>query len=126
MNFQTPSFTYNNNQQYRQALRSFFNMECTGSDDESEDELLFDNTHILSTLDRLYEDTYRYPLFSDIYELAAACFISTDKKIGLTILFSYDYFSDFYLLLYDLNRNGPESIDFKHVYYMKLRKLLTR
>jgi hypothetical protein len=124
MIYQHTHITYNDNKEYRQALRTFFEMDLTGSDDETIDEMLFDNKNINSCLDNIYNATYHYPLFIELYQLAAGCFLSTDEQVGLTVLFSYDYFSEFYSLLYDLHTK--ETVEYSNEHYIQLRKLLKR
>jgi hypothetical protein len=65
-------------------------------DDESRDELLYDNTAMNKKMDEVFLKTKLDPLWIHLYELAAAKFFSTKLEIGLTVLFSYHYFPRFY------------------------------
>ena len=95
---------YSNNKEYRQAIRKFFNMNVDNIqkeisqynyDDETQDELLFDDIAIGSGILNIIEKTKENKLFDDLYCLASALMISTNKETGVCILLSYDYFSDF-------------------------------
>lgn len=126
------SFSYKNNNEYRQLLRTFFSMNPTNPtdtenlDEETLDELLFDNKNVLSIFDDIYEKTIDDILFSELYELAAACFISTDKKLGVTVLFAYDYFISFYPLLLDYFSGSHENLKETNKYYIELKTKLHR
>jgi hypothetical protein len=101
-----PIKTYTTNAQYRQCLRELFKMNpeiCEAKvantekhnqesiDDETADEMRYDNDAVGKIMDHVYEKTKNHPLFQELYEKAAAKMMSLDPEIGLCILFSYDY-----------------------------------
>jgi hypothetical protein len=94
-------------------------------DAETLDEMLFDDKNIINIFDNIYDKTIHHPLFSEIYELAAACFLSTDKKLGVTVLFAYDYLFFYYPLLFEFFEK-EENLNKTNINYMELRKRLLR
>ena len=96
---------YSNNKDYRQAIRRIFNMNVDiveaeikpyNYDEETQDELMFDEVAMSTGMTNILEKTKGNCLFDELYSLAAAQMISMDKETGLCILLSYDYLSDFY------------------------------
>jgi hypothetical protein len=100
---------YGNTEEYRQILRAIVKMDPTKHysdatiqfsddlDDETVDELTYDNQAMSHYLDGVYQTTKSNALFQRLYFSAAALMISTNPEIGLAILFSYDYLAPFYL-----------------------------
>ena len=92
---------YTTNKEYRQAIRDFCNMNTialefeTDVDDETYDELQFDMDSMKQSMDIIFEMTKDNKYWTILYEKAAAKFFSTHNEIGLSVLFSYDYFSKF-------------------------------
>ena len=74
-------------------------------DEETKDELLFDNEAISKTMDFIYEKTHNNILFKELYSIAASKMFSEDLQIGLAVLFSYDFFEKFHLCLIDFFNN---------------------
>lgn len=120
---------YENNKQYRQCLRNVFSMDISNLDipfhqmedldDETEDELLFDENAMIKSMDFIYEKTKNSSYFKELYKLAASKMFSEDENIGLAVLFSYDYFVLFHLCLVDfLNKN---EFNEKNNYYINLK-----
>jgi hypothetical protein len=68
-------------------------------DDETKDELLFDEGAMNRTMDYIYDKTKQNECFKEFYVLAAARMFSQDDQIGLAVLFSYDYFALFHACL---------------------------
>ena len=107
----TKPTTYSNNMEYRSFLRSVFQMKprlntelddnhYANTDDlETKDEFDYDDESASKFLDSIYEKTKHIPEFQTLFDLAAACMFSTDREIGLTVLFSYDYLALFYQIL---------------------------
>lgn len=98
---------YSNNKEYRELLRIFFNMDTSNIeseikhlnyDDETYDELLFDEMAVSNSMTNIFEKTKGNILFDELYILASAKMFSTNKETGLCILLSYDFFYDFYKL----------------------------
>ena len=107
---------YTDNSQYRQCIRNYFNMTqqaCSQNiqqdwDEETIDEMSYDDSAISKGLDTIYDKTKEHPLFKIIYENAAAKMISTNHEIGLAVCISYDYFKYFHacIVLYDRDPSG--------------------
>jgi len=122
---------YSNNKEYRQVLRQFFLMdpklpeESENMDEESLDELLFDNKYVENIFDEIYKKTCKHIIFNEIYELGAACFIYSNKELGVAVLFSYDYFIFFYPLLCDFF-DSSENLEKTNQNYIELKKQLSR
>lgn len=121
---------YSNNTKYRHDLRNVFLMDIKNTpdlseiedlDDETEDEMLYDYDAVVKGLDYVYNNTIIHPLFSELYEIGASKMLSTDKNIGITILFSYDYFELFHLCLVDYFTN-PTIFTITNNHYLKLKK----
>lgn len=116
---------YDNNKEYRKCLREVFSMnmnnidislnEIEDLDEETEDELLYDNSAINKGLDYIFNLTNHNEHFMDLYISGASCFFSEDPNIGISVMFSYDYFQQFHLCLVDFinNRFDINSIHFK-------------
>ena len=58
--------------------------------EESRDELLFDDNQITVGLDILYNNTIKDTQFAELYISAASAFMSIDPMIGQATLCSYD------------------------------------
>ena len=101
-----PSFiNYRTNEEYRAHMRHVFRFDPTEKftydgkltnfsdlDLCTQDELMFDNKNLSSSMDVLFEDTRHEPFFQDMYLHAAGQMFSTDLKIGQAVLCSYDTF----------------------------------
>ena len=98
---------YTNNTQYRQCIRTYFNMDpdrCSQNtqqdwDEETIDEMHYDESAMSKALDSIYAKTKDHPLFKNIYQSAAAKMISMDNEIGLAVCISYDFFKCFHACL---------------------------
>jgi len=108
---------YENNEEYRFCIRQVFQMNPSiyqsnidalkthnqeELDQETQDELSFDEDAMKRGMDYIYSRTKRNVLFQKIYSIAAAKMISMDPEIGLAVCFSYDYFHSFHncLMMY--------------------------
>lgn len=95
---------YTNNTEYRECIRNYFKMNLTNCsqniqqdwDEETIDEMSYDESAMSKGLDAIYEKTKDHPLFKTIYQNAAAKMISIDNEIGLAVCVSYDYFKYFH------------------------------
>ena len=111
------TYQYNCNKSYRKAFREYFNMETKqiestinkDYDDETIDELLYDEKSTQYKLNEIKNNTENNALFDELYCLAAAKLLSTEKDTGLCILLCYDYFADF-VPLYETFLREPDSI----------------
>jgi len=104
--------TYNDNKSYRECLRKVINMDVSklnipwnemddDLDEETIDELLFDNNIMSTCMDFIYDKTKDSNYFQELYLIGASKMFSQDPQIGLAILFSYDFFNYFHLVLVD-------------------------
>ena len=109
--------SYATTTEYRSCLRKLFNMvnvrggeedavdetEDDDDDDDAEtrDENDYDESMCCKMMDFIYLHTKEDPVLLDLYERAAATMMSVDCEIGLVVLFSYDYFHMFHLVLCD-------------------------
>jgi hypothetical protein len=136
-NFANPTLNYHDNKTYRETLRQLFFIDSTDVikelsktyenladlDEETIDELTIDTTKMESTMEVLYEMTKDNPMFQKLYDLAAARMFSIDRKIGQSILFSYDYLYLFHSLLY-LRFYQQDQCNENHEIYMYLVRIL--
>lgn len=105
---------YSDNAEYRECFRRVFSIDTrqvlerlktTYADtwdtfeDETKDELMFDEDQVNAVMCDIMDNTADYVPFRELYKLAAACMISQDLDIGLSILLSYDYFQEFHAVL---------------------------
>jgi len=116
--------SYTNNREYRQALRDFFQMKCDNIsdnttiedlDEETLDEMNYDEDSVGIAMNEIYKKTKRIPVFCQIYEIAAGNMFSLDHEIGLAVLLSYDYFpcfKQFYQKFIDLYENANTIIEY--------------
>lgn len=127
MNYNTsnPYLEYNTNEEYRKNIREVFSMNCSqidiieDIDEESKDELLYDENTMNKEMDNIYNLTKDNNLFIHLYELAAARMFSTDRTIGECVLFSYDFFYLFHPCLC-LFINYPEDFTENNSLYLQL------
>ena len=99
-------------------------MDTESIDNETKDELDYDETASSKFLNSVYEKTKNKKEFQKLFDLAAACMFSTDREIGLAVLFSYDYLALFYQVL-ELNTIDPSNIS-DSAPYQKLLQGLSR
>ena len=112
-------YQYKTNKEYRQTLRDFFKMELPNIqyvnediDEESLDEMLYDENTVQKTLNEIFAKTKDNTAFKTLYEEAAAKMISMDHETGLAVLLSYDYFTDFVIFLnYYYENENKESLE---------------
>lgn len=119
---------YTNNKEYRQCLRELFNMKCIlnpdleGLDEETKDELLYDENTMSVIMDEIYNATNKNEFFNELYDLAAASMFSTDRTIGQAVLLSYDYLCFFHNCLASFLKG---EFDNKNEFYLLLKMKLT-
>lgn len=117
---------YNDNKSYRNCLRKVTNMNIdklnipwekmdSDLDEETIDELLFDNEAISKTMNFIYEKTNKNILFKELYSIAASKMFSVDLEIGLAVLFSYDFFETFHLCLIDFFKNDFSNVNTQYL-----------
>ena len=118
---------YSNDFEFRECLRKVFQMkrkqDCKDIDTVSNDENNYDSNAVFDSMNYIYFITKNEPLFLEMYEKAAAKMFSTDKNIGLSILYSYDYFRLFHLCLGDFT-NTDVVFDKNNINYINLYRQL--
>jgi len=127
---------YVDNKGYRQFLRGIFEMNSGNYqekinsiksveelDEETEDEISYDEEAASKTMDKIYEKTKKNALFKNLYKIAASKMLSEDETIGQAVLFSYDYLKDFYLCLVDFYNERENFIDKNQNYINLLKKI---
>lgn len=130
--------SYSNTCEYRNAIRILFKMDiqkllkkfndeyCTETiDEETKDELLYDNEKAVIVMDKIFDLTKNNKLFTHLYELAAARMLSNDHLIGECILFSYDYLYLYHPCLC-VYINNPLDFNEKCPYYIELLQKLQK
>ena len=128
---------YNSTREYRASLRKLFSMDAKNYvdkinlikqseilDEETEDELAYDEESSSKIMDYVFEKTKENSGFDKLYELAAGRMFSTDRTIGLAVLFSYDYLQHFHVCLVEYFKVIPEDITTISS-YNNLKKLLS-
>jgi hypothetical protein len=103
------------------TLSEYKDMEL---DDESLDELAYDDASAAKVLDAVFDATKNEPLFRQVYCLAAAFMMSEDMNIGLSVLFSYDYLQYFHPCVVSY-LNEPLAFNKDTPCYLGLCKKLT-
>jgi hypothetical protein len=125
--------TYSDNKSYRNSLRKVTNMNLDklnipweqmddDLDEETKDELLFDNEAVSKTMDFIYEKTHNNIQFQELYSIAASKMFSEDLQIGLAVLFSYDFFDTFHSCLIDFFNNDFSN---KNTHYLILKNKIS-
>ena len=119
---------YNSNEEYRKCIRELFYMEnIIGNDDiddETKDELDYDDETISKTMDLLFDMTKNNTLFQELYDLAAGLMFSTNREIGIVVLFSYDNLPLFHNCLASFYRE-PELYNEKNEHFIRLNQKLS-
>ena len=123
--------SYQNNEQYRATLRKMFFMDVSmcpltleSIDEETRDELTYDESTVSLVMDKLFDITKDHPLFQYLYDSAAAKMISTNREIGLAVLFSYDYMSLFHKCLASFIRESGEFTETNQHYVALAKKIV--
>lgn len=121
---------YNNNATYRICLRTLFKMNPNkfpkfdeDLDEETRDENDYDIDSASVAMDTILHDITKNSLFLYVLDKAAARMFSTDREIGLTILFSYDYLDVFHECLVHFYTNENEFTDTTDCYVELLKRL---
>jgi hypothetical protein len=132
-NITVRNIQYSTNLEYRNHIRSIFYMRIdhakleklrnSGIDEESIDEMIYDDDTISKTMDIIYENTYRVDIFCELYKEAAAKMLSTSLEIGLVVLFSYDFFKLFHECLVEYF-SAPDKFTRECISYITLYNFL--
>jgi hypothetical protein len=128
---------YSDNKGYRKCLRDIFSMDSANYadkintlnsqeklDEETEDEMSYDDDSASKTMDEIYSKTKDDILFQEIYILAASKMFSEDPTIGQAVLFSYDFLPLYFLCLVDY-LNAPEEFNKENINYVNLLKKIS-
>ena len=120
---------YTNNEEYRLSFRDIFKMKAQipdilDMDKETLDEFNYDACKATMILDYVYLITHKNMWFKILYSYSASFMMSNDPEIGLTILFSYDYFNLFHKCVCDFIQD-PLSINEYNQNYIKILETLT-
>lgn len=119
MNLSMDALSYENDDEYRAAVKLIF-MLC--DTDSTGDEI--DEAAMTKSLDYVWKNTRANPLFMELYTLAAAQMMTEDATIGLAIMFSYDYLKEFYILFSRFLSSPDDSCE-THPCYVSLKTKLT-
>jgi hypothetical protein len=92
-------------------------------DEETYDELLFDENAMSAGMKNILKKTASNKLFDELYSLAAAQMISLDRETGLCILLSYDYFYDF-SNVWNAYLENPDDFSEANPYFILLKNRL--
>ena len=105
---------YSNSEEYRRCSRELFGMDPKvyekniaalenhnqeELDQETRDELAYDEAAVNKTVDYVLDCTKGVAEFEEVYKMAARRMMSEDPEIGIAILFSYDYMQRFHQCL---------------------------
>jgi len=133
----TKQFQYTNNTEYRQCVRTLFSMDMNkytteistteflnSLDDETLDEITYDEDAATKTLDTIYNQTRINDIFKNIYILAAGKMLSQDPEIGLAVLMSYNYLKLFYPCLLEFLENPTQYNEQSPSYVALMKKLV--
>jgi len=117
---------YSNDYEYRSCLRELFSMKRViqldpDLDEITRDEQDYDIDAASQKLDFILEQTGGHPRFQELYDIAASKMISTDRSIGLSVLFSYDYLAFFHKCLCSFF-DDPYSFDDTNLAFVALKK----
>ncbi len=125
---------YSTTREYRKCLRTMFHMDPSTYrdtlktyedalhgefDDETRDELSYDDAAARVVMDVIFEATRDNPLFQELYDMAAARMFSSDREIGLAVLFSYDYLALFHACIVQFTQS-PDRFSKTTVAYQSI------
>ena len=88
---------YTNDEEYRNCVQNVFMINV--EEHEDPEYIIFDEIKVKHTIEKIYELTCRYEIFTNLYVKAANKILSEDAELGLIILFSYDYLNLFHKCL---------------------------
>jgi len=90
-----------NKENYEDKIKKIENHNNEILDDETRDEISYDDDSSKMMLEYLFQKTQYIEEFSELYKKAAARMFSIDETIGHAILFSYDYLYNYHCCLVD-------------------------
>jgi|Laugrespbdmm15sd_2_1035082.scaffolds.fasta_scaffold00089_14 hypothetical protein len=120
---------YTNDLEYRNCLRRLFFMTHIELDNDeidtvTQDENDYDMDSSSKAMDYVYGITSHHPQFQQLYDIAASKMFSTDRDIGLAVLFSYDYMALFHNCILSYRTNPADFTEQNRAYcelYAKIR-----
>lgn len=134
----SPIIEYHTDFDYRNHIRRIFKMDMekmkadlaekydiNGIDAVTLDEFMVDMGVMDNALRNLFNLTKDNSQFCELYDLAAAKMISTNREIGQSILYSYDYIYIFHPLMCAF-LEYPDDKELQTKYYEQLREILLR
>ena len=137
MNISSKVIEYTDNNGYRRCLRELFHMNSKNYEDkinslnsveeldeETEDEISYDDEAATKMLDYIYEKTKDNTMFIEVYKIAASKMLSEEPTIGQAVLLSYDYLPLFYSCLVDY-LNLPNLFNKENINYINLLKKIS-
>lgn len=129
------TISYSENTEYHCQFRRIFKIEQSSQqqldvlypnwkefDKETLDECTYDSIPVTQTIDAIYAQTEDIVEFYELYEYAAALFISTDTRLGINVLFSYDYFAPFHEIYSNYINSGKVPVGKINALLFKLKK----
>lgn len=127
-NISNAVINYSNDAEFRSCLRLVFNMteNIDGSsylDEITRDEQNYDMDAVSKAMDNVFDETKDIELFQTLYDFAAAKMLSTDRSIGLAVMFSYDNLKDFHHCLWDFFTNKSEFNEMRDSYKTVYNKI---
>ena len=128
-NAELTDIRYSNDIEYRNCLRRLFYMnriesDYTDVDIVTQDENDYDMDSSSKAMDYVYGITSHHPQFQQLYDIAASKMLSTDREIGLAVLFSYDYMALFHNCILSYRTNPTDFTEQSPAYcelYAKIR-----
>jgi hypothetical protein len=123
---------YNNNIEYRHYLRMLFKMNSSNFseeslledlDDETRDELEYDESSAIMGMDWIYSKICDNTLFQILFDKAAAKFLSENREIGIAVLLSYDYLALFHNCMRTYLTNPADFTEIHPTYLALFEKL---
>lgn len=118
------SLHYSDDLEYRTCLRQIFNMVNRTENEHdidaiTHDENDYDESAASKAMDSIRDQTKDNIHFQNLYDVAASKMLSTDREIGLAVLFSYDYMAMFHECYISFCEN-PTSFDENNKAYCAL------
>jgi len=122
----SPTLYYEDEFEYRAAIRKLFMMKDFVSEDPdldeiSRDEMNFDTEAMNRGHPQLYALLKDNLLFYDLFIKAASFMISEDPEVGFCILLSYDYLKSFYPIMVKHSTVDIEDSDYNILYAILYR-----
>lgn len=127
-NYSENTVQYTNDKEFRACLRQVFTMNenidnSSYLDDVTRDEINYDFESATKAMDYVFDETKDNILFQTLYDFAASKMFSTDRTIGLAVMFSYDNLKDFHHCLWDFFTNKNDFNEMRESYKIIYNKI---